>query len=213
MIECIDISKSYGKKRVLDSISLASRDGKIISILGPSGAGKSTLGRILSLQESPDSGSVFLDGIDILSLKGRERRKAAKSIQLIYQNPLSSFDPLWSIERSLLEGAEDREEGRKAIAALLEEADLEYVDISSYPDKLSGGEIQRLAIIRALIAEPRVIIADEVTSSLDAISRKIILDMLMRIKGKGIAVIFITHDRMAAEYISDDIIEIKGEGI
>ena len=213
MIECIDISKSYGKKRVLDSISLASRDGKIISILGPSGAGKSTLGRILSLQESPDSGSVFLDGIDILSLKGRERRKAAKSIQLIYQNPLSSFDPLWSIERSLLEGAEDREEGRKAIAALLEEADLEYVDISSYPDKLSGGEIQRLAIIRALIAEPRVIIADEVTSSLDAISRKIILDMLIRIKGKGIAVIFITHDRMAAEYISDDIIEIKGEGI
>lgn len=208
MLEARNISKSYKNKKVLDSFSIIAKDGEITSILGRSGIGKTTLAMILCLHENPDEGSILLNGEDLLALGKKEKLKRRRKIQLIFQNPLSSFDPLWSIKRSLLEGAEDKLKAEAKIYELTESLGIGYINIEARPDKLSGGEIQRLAIIRALLAEPDVIVADEITSSMDSINRKAVLDMLKTIK-KNAAIIFITHDRDAAEYISDAIVEIK----
>lgn len=208
MLEARNISKSYKNKKVLDNFSIIAKDGEITSILGRSGIGKTTLAMILCLHENPDEGSILLNGEDLLSLGKKEKFQRRRKIQLIFQNPLSSFDPLWSIKRSLLEGAEDKLKAEAKIYELTESLGIGYINIEARPDKLSGGEIQRLAIIRALLAEPDVIVADEITSSMDSINRKAVLDMLKIIK-KNAAIIFITHDRDAAEYISDAIVEIK----
>lgn len=208
MLEARNISKSYKNKKVLDSFSIIAKDGEITSILGRSGIGKTTLAMILCLHENPDEGSILLNGEDLLALGKKEKLKRRRKIQLIFQNPLSSFDPLWSIKRSLLEGAEDKMKAEAKIYELTESLGIGYINIEARPDKLSGGEIQRLAIIRALLAEPDVIVADEITSSMDSINRKAVLDMLKTIK-KNAAIIFITHDRDAAEYISDAIVELK----
>ena len=208
MLEARNISKSYKNKKVLDNFSIIAKDGGITSILGKSGIGKTTLAMILCLHESADEGSILLNGEDLLALGKKEKLKRRRKIQLIFQNPLSSFDPLWSIKRSLLEGAEDKQKAEAKIYELTESLGIGYINIEARPDKLSGGEIQRLAIIRALLAEPDVIVADEITSSMDSINRKAVLDMLKTIK-KNAAIIFITHDRDAAEYISDAIVEIK----
>lgn len=208
MLEARNISKSYKNKKVLDNFSIIAKDGEITSILGRSGIGKTTLAMILCLYENPDEGSILLNGEDLLALGKKEKLKRRRKIQLIFQNPLSSFDPLWSIKRSLLEGAEDKLKAEAKIYELTESLGIGYINIEARPDKLSGGEIQRLAIIRALLAEPDVIVADEITSSMDSINRKAVLDMLKTIK-KNAAIIFITHDRDAAEYISDAIVELK----
>lgn len=208
MLEARNISKSYKNKKVLDNFSIIAKDGEITSILGRSGIGKTTLAMILCLHENPDEGSILLNGEDLLALGKKEKFQRRRKIQLIFQNPLSSFDPLWSIKRSLLEGAEDKLKAEAKIYELTESLGIGYINIEARPDKLSGGEIQRLAIIRALLAEPDVIVADEITSSMDSINRKAVLDMLKTIK-KNAAIIFITHDRDAAEYISDAIVEIK----
>lgn len=208
MLEARNISKSYKSKKVLDNFSIIAKDGEITSILGKSGIGKTTLAMVLCLHESADGGSILLNGEDLLALGKKEKLKRRRKIQLIFQNPLSSFDPLWSIKRSLLEGAEDKLKAEAKIYELTESLGIGYINIEARPDKLSGGEIQRLAIIRALLAEPDVIVADEITSSMDSINRKAVLDMLKTIK-KNAAIIFITHDRDAAEYISDAIVEIK----
>lgn len=208
MLEARNISKSYKNKKVLDNFSIIAKDGEITSILGRSGIGKTTLAMILCLHENPDEGSILLNGEDLLALGKKEKFQRRRKIQLIFQNPLSSFDPLWSIKRSLLEGAEDKLKAEAKIYELTESLGIGYINIEARPDKLSGGEIQRLAIIRALLAEPDVIVADEITSSMDSINRKAVLDMLKIIK-KNAAIIFITHDRDAAEYISDAIVEIK----
>ncbi len=208
MLEARNISKSYKNKKVLDNFSIIANDGEITSILGKSGIGKTTLAMILCLHENPDEGSILLNGEDLLALGKKEKLKRRRKIQLIFQNPLSSFDPLWSIKRSLLEGAEDKLKAEAKIYELTESLGIGYINIEARPDKLSGGEIQRLAIIRALLAEPDVIVADEITSSMDSINRKAVLYMLKTIK-KNAAIIFITHDKDAAEYISDAIVEIK----
>lgn len=209
MLECKNIFKSYEGKEVLSNFSISLKKGSVTCILGRSGIGKSTLARILSLFDSPDKGSIYLNGEDISVLKGKEKRILRKRIQLVFQNPLSSFDPRWSIKRSLKEA--NPEISDDDIKNKLDSFSLGYLDIESKPENVSGGELQRIAILRALLANPEVIIADEVTSSLDAINRKIVLDMLLEAKSKDTAILFITHDRDAAIYIADYIIEMEGK--
>ena len=207
MLECRNIFKSYDKKEVLSNFSISLEKGTITCLLGRSGIGKSTLARVVSLFDSPDKGAVYLNGLDISSLKGKEKRKIRKRIQLIFQNPLSSFDPRWSIKRSLKEANRDITD--EEIKTMLDSLALGYLDIESKPGNISGGELQRIAILRALLANPEVIIADEITSSLDAINRKLVLDMILESRNKETAILFITHDRDAAHYISDYIIEME----
>lgn len=208
MLEARNISKAFKGKKVLEDFSLLAKDGEITSILGRSGVGKTTLAMLLSLYEEPDSGAILLNGVDILAMKKSLRRDFRRRIQLIFQNPLSAFDPLWTIEKSLIEGAVDKSEAREKLPELLNSLGIGYIDIKAKPNMLSGGEIQRLAILRALLAEPDVIIADEITSSMDSINRKAVLDLLLKAK-KSASIIFITHDRAAAKYISDKIVEVK----
>ena len=186
MLECKNIFKSYEGKEVLSNFSLSMKKGSITCILGRSGIGKSTLSRILALFDSPDKGSIYLNGKDISDLRGKEKRILRKRIQLVFQNPLSSFDPRWSIARSLKEA--DPEIGDDEIKNKLESFSLGYLELDSKPENISGGELQRIAILRALLAKPEVIIADEITSSLDAINRKIVLDILLEAKNQDTAI-------------------------
>lgn len=200
VLEARGITKKLGGKMVLEDLGFTLFKGERLGIRGPSGIGKTTLLSIISRILEPDSGSLILDGKDFLSLSPRELRGERQKIQLIFQDPGTSLDPRMSVKDIVLEGAKLK--GRKDLDAL-------YISLMAQvglspelgkrrPSSLSGGEQARVAIARALAMEPEVLVADEITSSLDAPLRKGILDLLSALP---LSIIFSSHDTAALSYL------------
>ena len=204
-------SPLFGKKRfvrALDDVSFELGAGETLGLVGESGCGKSTLARQLIRLENPTAGKIFLDGIDLVSLKGRQLREMRGRFQMIFQDPYASLNPRMSVYSALEEAlklhtALDGKERAERIAELLAQVGLKPEHARRYPHQFSGGQRQRIGIARALAVKPRFIVADEPVSALDVSVQSQIVNLLQDIQREtGVAFLFIAHDLAVVEHIS-----------
>ncbi|MDN5726246.1 MAG: ABC transporter ATP-binding protein [Propionibacteriales bacterium] len=200
--------------RALDGVSLALHPGEIVALVGESGSGKTTMARVFSLIYKATSGEVRYQGQPLQRVSRRRERAYYNDVQLIFQDPFASLNALKKISYILGRAIRIHQvaAGARAVRAtvldLLERVHLTPAEsyIDRYPTDMSGGQRQRIAIARSLSMEPRVILADEPTSMLDASIRLSVLNLLDDLRReRGIAVLYITHDIASARYLSDRI--------
>lgn len=204
-----------GALRAVDQVSFALAEREIVTIVGESGSGKSTLARLLLRLLPATEGTISYDGVDVTGLRGRGLRDYWKQVQAVFQDPFSSFNQFFTVRRLLDRSrrliAPRDGSGRDAAAAMteaLEHVGLDPDDVlDRWPHQLSGGQRQRVMIARALMLRPRVLIADEATSMLDASLRVNILNVLSDLRRDySMSIVFITHDIGQACYVSDRIL-------
>jgi ABC-type oligopeptide transport system ATPase subunit len=223
LLEARDVSKIFGgglfKKRVtlaLDDFSFAIENSppRITAIVGESGSGKTTLARLLLGLITPTSGQVLYDGKDLQSLAGPDKRQFLRDVQMIFQDPYEVYNPFYRVDHVLetpvarFNLAGSRQVGRALIRDALEAVGLRPDEtLGRYPHQLSGGQRQRIMVARAVLIRPRLIIADEPVSMVDASLRATILDSLRQLNREfGMSIVYITHDLTTAFQISDNII-------
>ncbi len=214
MIELKCVWKGYKKGtffskdfvEVLKCVSLNVNKGEHVGIIGESGAGKSTLSRIITLLELPDRGEVFLDNEKITKKNVKTKRG---EVGMVFQDPSTSLDPKMTILSTLKEASKDREE----IEAVFDKVGLKKVLLKKYPHELSGGEQQRVAIARVLLAKSRYVVFDEFTSALDVPTQARIVNLLCNInENRDYGFIFVSHDVKLVNFLSDRIYVLyKGE--
>jgi ABC-type oligopeptide transport system ATPase subunit len=174
--------------------------GETLALIGESGAGKSTTGRLVIRLISCDSGSVILDGVDVLALAPAEMRKQRANAQMIFQDPYGSLDPRVTVGNSvgeplLIHRDMSRPDREAEVASMMTRVGLTPRHMSRYPRELSGGQLQRAAIARALTTTPKLIICDEPVAALDMLVRAQVLNLMKDIQEEfGLAYLFITHD-------------------
>jgi peptide/nickel transport system ATP-binding protein len=196
------------------SFSLFKNKPDIFSIIGESGSGKTTLARMILRLLLPDSGTIELNGMDVQSMKGRQAvLDYMRSVQPIFQNPFETFNPLDRVDKFLHETArnyyrgESKDQARERVEEALNSVGLSLSEVGGrYPHELSGGQLQRASIARAIIPGPSVLVADEPVSMVDASLRMSIVNLFQDLKSQlGTSIIYITHDLATAYYISDRI--------
>lgn len=202
-----EVTRTYATARgdvtAVDRVTLKVQRGEILGISGPSGSGKSTLLRILSGIERPDGGGVRFGGHPAWPARARVASYPRPGyVMAVFQDPFASLDPRWPIWRTLTEpltvrGRSGRrpDQLRATAERWLEQARLGHVDPMSRPGELSGGQCQRVAILRALIAEPALIVADEPTARQDVITAAAMSEMLTGASEGGTAIVVVSHDR------------------
>ena len=210
MIEVKNIRKSFGSLEVLKGVDLTVEKGEIVSIIGKSGAGKTTLLQIMGTLDTPDSGSVVIDGIDVFALKEQQLADFRnRHIGFIFQfhQLLPEFTTLENVMMpALIARMEEKEAEQRAVQLLTELGMAER--LTHKPNQLSGGEKQRVAAARAMMMSPNVILADEPSGSLDESNKKELHKLLLQMREQyGQTIIIVTHDKELAE-ISDRVIEI-----
>lgn len=195
------VFKKRGKEdlRAVDRVSFALKKGETLGIIGESGSGKSTLAKLLCRLQEPTEGRIELCGQDITKAKGQELREAYRDIQMVFQDPVSSFDPHRTlgdgIGESLRNAGASVSETRERVQELLKRCDLPGEFAKRYPHEVSGGQCQRAAIARALAIEPKVLLCDEATAALDVTVQKKIMELLGELREQsGISNIFICHN-------------------
>ena len=209
MIQIEKLTKVYRSRgreiTAVDGVDLTVREGEVFGVLGRSGAGKSTLLRCVNLLERPDSGRIVVDGRDLLSLDGRELRRARQGIGMIHQHfgLLSSRTVAGNVAFPLEVMGVPRSERAARVAELLELVGLDE-HARAYPAQLSGGQKQRVGIARALAGRPKVLLSDEATSALDPETTASILELLRDLNRRlGLTVLLITHEMEVVKRICD----------
>ena len=226
IIEARNIDKSFDGLKVLYKVSLSLNEGETLGIAGASGSGKSTLSKILVGIMEPDSGEVLFRN-ELLPVVGKKRRDTSKyPIQMVFQNSKAAFDPSQTIGKSLSDVALRYEKGfiksengvlakscrtsaikesvSEKIKELLVQCELDPDLLERYPEQLSGGQLQRMAICRAMLTEPKVLVADEIISALDIPVQLEVMRILKKmIKKNGMTLIFISHDLNAISIMAE----------
>jgi len=207
----LDMRFGEGSRAVhaLDKVDLRLRQGEVLGLVGESGSGKSTLGRCLLRLLRPSGGQVTVDGQDITGLTERRLRRMRARMTMVFQDPWSALNPRMSIRRLIEEPLAlhmplDRAARRAEAERLAERVHLARAQLDRTPAELSGGQLQRVCIARAIATRPSLIVLDEPTSSLDLSVRAGILDLLAEIRAEtGAAMVFITHDLATLRLIAD----------
>jgi oligopeptide/dipeptide ABC transporter ATP-binding protein len=199
-----------GVLQAVSGVGLDIWPGETLSVVGETGSGKSTLARSIMQAPPPKSGEVVFRGVTLGALRGAALRDARRSMQMIFQDPYTSLDPLWPVARIVAEplraaGVRDRGERRRRVGQLLEQVGLDLaVHGRRRARELSGGQCQRVAIARALAAGPALIIADEAVSSLDVLVQAQVLNLLEGLRTElGLSYLFIAHDLALVKQVSD----------
>lgn len=197
--------------KAVDNVSLQIEDGKTLGVVGESGCGKSTLARVVTRLIDATSGHVFLDGQDITSLHGQELRIARRKMQMIFQDPYASLNPRHSVGQIIsaplqVQGIQPVQGVKTRVQELMELVGLNPEHYNRYPHEFSGGQRQRIGIARALILEPKLLVADEPVSALDVSIQAQILNLLENLQTElGLTYMFIAHDLSVVRHIADDV--------
>jgi oligopeptide transport system ATP-binding protein len=198
--------------RALDAVNLDIEPDEIVGLVGESGSGKTTLGKAILGAYKPSGGHIHYSGRDLASLPAGDWGLLRRDLQMIFQDPLSSFNPRFTIESSLslplrLHRICPKDRIREEVASLLKRVGLGPEHAWRYPHELSGGQLQRVAVARAISVKPRIIVADEPVSKLDVSVRAQVLNLLKRMNREtGVSLIFITHDLGVARFLCDRIV-------
>ncbi|MGV8908069.1 MAG: ABC transporter ATP-binding protein [Propionicimonas sp.] len=204
-----------GHITAVDDVSVDFHAGKVLAVVGESGSGKSTLARMLLRLMPVTSGTISYQGKDVTHIKGAELRAYWRDVQAVFQDPFSSFNQFYSVGQTLRRGMGAQGLEKETLDQLIETC-LGYVGLKpadavhKYPHQLSGGQRQRVMIARALMMNPKVLLADEATSMLDASLRVSALNVLQDLRANlGLTVLFITHDIGQACYLADEVVVME----
>ncbi|HEX6021194.1 MAG TPA: ABC transporter ATP-binding protein [Solirubrobacter sp.] len=226
MLELDGVSKTYRigtfggtELHAVRDVSFTLESGEVISLIGESGSGKSTIGRMILRLLAPSAGTITLDGVDIASFDRRGLKRYYGSVQGVFQDPFSCFNPVFKVDRVFWMLHDEyfartsRRDWHDTVVTSLAAVDLDAREIlGKYPHQLSGGQLQRLLVARALMLDIDFLIADEISSMLDASTRIDVLNLLADLRDRGLGVLFITHDLSLGNYISSrTIILQRGE--
>ncbi|MBM9468923.1 ABC transporter ATP-binding protein [Nakamurella leprariae] len=218
LLEVKDLLVTFGRKkafrplvetRAVDGISFNLYQGETLGLVGESGCGKSTTARGVMRLVEPKSGSVKLNGKELLGLPIKELRPARKDIQMVFQDPYSSLDPSMLVRESIGEPLDvhmkmNRQQKTERVAELLRLVGLPPDYMVRYPHEFSGGQRQRLTIARAIAADPKILVLDEAVSALDVSTQNQVIDLLEELSQKiGLTYLFIAHDLSVVRHISD----------
>ena len=203
----------FGKKKTVNAVkdfSLDIYEGEILGLIGESGSGKTTLARVLLGLSPASGGSVDIDGLSIVGANRKTIKSAREKFAVVFQDPASNLNPRQTVESSIIRPLIIRgvpaDEARKKAALALQSVQLDESYLQSYPHQLSGGQQQRIAIARALVMEPEVMILDEPTSALDISVQAQILNLLLKLQEEfRLTYLIITHDLNVIRYVSDRI--------
>jgi peptide/nickel transport system ATP-binding protein len=217
LLEARGLSRTFGHGanlvRAVDDVSFTLGRQEVVTIVGESGSGKSTLARLVLRLLDPTAGTVHLDGKDVTSLKGRRLRTYWRDVQAVFQDPFSAFNQFFTVRRLLqrslsLASGGAAEDGEAQMARALDHVGMSGAEVlDKWPHQLSGGQRQRVMIARALMMQPRILVADEATSMLDASLRANILNVLGDLRTDyDMTILFITHDIGQACYVSDRVL-------
>jgi len=217
MLTLDGVSKVYrvgtfgGKSLVaVNDVSFDVGDSEVVSLIGESGSGKTTIGKMILHLTSISSGAIRFNGVDVSRLNGRARKEYYRHVQGVFQDPFSSYNPIFKADRIFRTIREeffpkiDSHEWNEKIDSSMRAVGLNPDEVlNKFPHQLSGGQLQRFLIARALLLDVQFLVADEIISMLDASTRVGVLNLLAELKSRGLSILFITHDLSLGYYISE----------
>ena len=223
MLTVAGVSKVYrtgmfgrGATQAVDDVSFDVAPGEVVSLIGESGSGKTTIGKMILRLTPVTAGSIAYEGADISMVTGRGLKSYYRSVQGVFQDPFSSYNPIFKADRVLtmvrsvhFPGMSSSDWASK-VESSLHAVSLNPRDVlGKYPHQLSGGQLQRLLIARALLLDIKLLVADELISMLDASTRIDVLNLLGELKQRGLGIILITHDLALGNYIADSAVILR----